>query len=297
MLPKISIVVPNYNHAPFLKERLETIFNQTYQNFEVILLDDASTDNSLEILQQYSKHSKVSYFIKNEVNSGSPFVQWKKGIDLASGDYIWIAESDDYCNLNFLEKILKHIDSKTGLAYCASINVNSKNEILGINTWASELHNKRWNRDFTNSGSNEVKLYLKFRNTIPNASSVVFKAEIVKKIEFPINMYFCGDWYIWLKILEKGNITYLSEALNYFRKHEKSTRQIASLEREIDRFQEYMQIIKLNSSFFLRLKKMKNYNWILKEWEWKKEYFKKHSIFKLNLPIEFLLYYWTRIKL
>ena len=93
--PLISIIVPNYNHEKYLKQRLESVFNQTYSNFEVILLDDCSTDSSLNILAEYIKNSKVSHCIFNEANSGNTFIQWNKGISLAKGDYIWIAESDD----------------------------------------------------------------------------------------------------------------------------------------------------------------------------------------------------------
>ena len=97
----VSIIVPNYNHARFLPERLNSIFNQTFQDYEVILLDDASTDNSVEILNRYAANPKVSHFIVNQENSGSPFKQWKRGIDLARGEFVWIAESDDYSNTTF----------------------------------------------------------------------------------------------------------------------------------------------------------------------------------------------------
>ena len=103
----ISIILPNYNHAIYLIDRLDSIFNQTYQNFEVIILDDASTDDSLAILNMYRNHPKVSNFIRNEKNTGSPFKQWAKGLRLAKGDLIWIAESDDDCDLNFLESQVK----------------------------------------------------------------------------------------------------------------------------------------------------------------------------------------------
>src|SRR5690606_14670397 len=96
----VSIILPNYNHASYLPDRLNSIFNQSYQNFEVIILDDCSRDVSLEILNIYKGHPKVSHFIANEVNSGSPFKQWQKGLKLAKGDFVWIAESDDYCDLN-----------------------------------------------------------------------------------------------------------------------------------------------------------------------------------------------------
>ncbi len=103
----VSIILPNYNHFPYLRDRLHSIFTQSYQNFEVIILDDASTDNSLSVLNEYRSHPKVSHFVVNGKNSGSPFKQWKKGLSLAKGDYIWIAESDDFCEPSFLETQLQ----------------------------------------------------------------------------------------------------------------------------------------------------------------------------------------------
>ena len=66
MNPLVSIIIPNYNHALYLKERLDSIFNQTFQDFEVILLDDCSTDTSREVLAEYAKKDKVSHCIFNE---------------------------------------------------------------------------------------------------------------------------------------------------------------------------------------------------------------------------------------
>ena len=77
--PLVSIIIPNYNHARYLKQRLESIFNQTYQNFEVIFLDDCSTDNSSDIIEQYKDNPHLSQIVVNETNSGSPFKQWNKG--------------------------------------------------------------------------------------------------------------------------------------------------------------------------------------------------------------------------
>ncbi len=107
----VSIILPNYNHAPYLQERLESIFNQTHKNIEVIILDDASTDDSLSILKAYENHPKVTHFVLNKKNSGSPFKQWKKGLELVKGDYIWIAESDDRSELNFLETQLEQLQN------------------------------------------------------------------------------------------------------------------------------------------------------------------------------------------
>ena len=76
----VSVIVPCYNHAPYLQARIDSIINQTYQNFELILLDDLSPDNSAEIILSYKNHPKVSHCIINEKNSGSTFAQWNKGL-------------------------------------------------------------------------------------------------------------------------------------------------------------------------------------------------------------------------
>lgn len=83
--PFVSVIVPNYNHARYLEQRLDTVFNQTYQNFEVIILDDKSTDNSLEVINRYKDNPHLSQIVVNEQNTGSPFKQWDKGINLAKG--------------------------------------------------------------------------------------------------------------------------------------------------------------------------------------------------------------------
>ncbi len=89
----ISVIVPNYNHARFLKRRIDSILNQTYQDFELILLDDCSSDDSCDILLSYKDNPHVSQIVFNDENSGTPFKQWDKGIRMAKGKWIWIAES------------------------------------------------------------------------------------------------------------------------------------------------------------------------------------------------------------
>ena len=103
----VSILIPNYNHALFLQQRIESVLNQTYQDFELIILDDCSTDHSKTIIESYRNHPKVSQIIYNQQNSGSVFKQWRKGIELAIGEYIWIAESDDYAAVDFLQETVE----------------------------------------------------------------------------------------------------------------------------------------------------------------------------------------------
>lgn len=103
----VSVILPNYNHVVYLKERIESILNQTYQNFELILLDDCSADNSCDILNAYKEHPKVSALMLNEKNTGNTFLQWDRGIRLAKGKYVWIAESDDTADIHFWRQQLR----------------------------------------------------------------------------------------------------------------------------------------------------------------------------------------------
>src|SRR5476649_961009 len=100
----VSVIIPNYNHEPYLEQRINSVLNQTYKNIEVIILDDNSTDSSRQVIERYRADTQIKHIVYNHTNSGSPFIQWKKGIDLAKGKYIWMAESDDYSDLTFLEK-------------------------------------------------------------------------------------------------------------------------------------------------------------------------------------------------
>jgi glycosyltransferase involved in cell wall biosynthesis len=126
-MPKLTVIVPNYNHERFLAKRLESILNQTFQDFELILLDDCSTDNSRLILSQSVRDHRVRIEF-NDVNSGSTFKQWNKGVQLAQGKYIWIAESDDYADVHLLERLVPLLDNdpKAAFAYCRAWCVTAK---------------------------------------------------------------------------------------------------------------------------------------------------------------------------
>jgi glycosyltransferase involved in cell wall biosynthesis len=121
MTPRVSVVIPNYNHAPYLKERIDSVLNQTFQDFELILLDDCSTDNSRDIINSYAKNPHVSHIILNEENTRNTFVQWERGIRLASGEYIWIAESDDKCEPTLLEKLVAEFKRDNNLVLAFSL--------------------------------------------------------------------------------------------------------------------------------------------------------------------------------
>ena len=242
----VSVVVPNFNHKLYLKQRLDCIFNQTYNNFEVILLDDSSTDGSQEIIKTYENHPKVSHVIYNTINSGSPFRQWQKGISLAKGQYIWIAESDDYCDSIFLEKLLNNIKPDSGLCYAQSIDVGNNGEYISNRVdYTKNFKPNIWKDNFNIKGSDLITNYLLTKNVIPNASAVIFKKELIDADYFNeelLSMKMCGDWFFWIQFVQNTNVTFINQSLNFFRYHNEVSRNHDIINQKKQRLLEEIQI-------------------------------------------------------
>jgi glycosyltransferase involved in cell wall biosynthesis len=268
--PLVSIIVPNYNHEKYLKERLESIFNQTYSNFEVILLDDCSTDNSKKVLSEYSENSKVSHYIFNETNSGNTFIQWNKGIFLAKGDYIWIAESDDFCELNFLEELIQPLikDDEIVLSYCQSKRVDEFSTHTGnwLNHTAS-LDKTFFLKNFILNGNEFIERFLIYRNVIPNASGVVFRkksAVCLGELETDSFLRYCGDWLFYMKLITNNKVAFKSTSLNCYRYHSKS---VITMAHKSGKFASYNGVdinVRKKIKFFLLGEKPNNLSTILK---------------------------------
>ena len=221
-MPEVSVIIPNYNHAPYLELRIQSVLDQTYQNFEVIILDDASTDNSMEIIRQYEDHAKVKEVVLNEHNSGSPFKQWKRGLELAQGRWVWIAESDDYADPLFLETLLAAVEnqSQVGLIYCDSkIVIDDKTtQETFANIKNRKFNTRRWSEGYLNDGVPEIENYLLPGGTINNTRAVLFRKDVLMAVDpFDISLKHIGDKYAFIKVLSCSHVQYVKESLNYFR--------------------------------------------------------------------------------
>ncbi|WDT76124.1 MAG: glycoside hydrolase family 99-like domain-containing protein [Candidatus Manganitrophus sp.] len=230
-LPRISVIVPNYNYARYIEERLASICNQSIPIFELIILDDASTDDSFQRISRWLSVTHTdARIIVNRTNSGNVFVQWRQGISLASGDYIWIAEADDLSDPDFLEAVLPPLISGDAvLSYCESQQINSDGVVLAKNyqAYLSAVSKERWKSAFIASGIQENKTSLAVINTIPNVSAVVFKRDAIsavftKHFDEIASFQKAGDWVVYFRTLFLGNIAFTPRAANRHRRHEGS---------------------------------------------------------------------------
>jgi len=216
--PLVSVILPNYNHAPYLKERIDSILTQEYQNLELIILDDKSTDNSLDVIQKYKDHPKVSHIIANEENTGNTFVQWERGISLAQGEYVWIAESDDVAKPQLLGTLVEALQShpKAVVAYCHSQMIDSQSKPMEM-TWHPQGSS---GETIVYEGNDFIKRKMIVHNHIYNASMVVFKRSVFHMIPTDYQRYrYCGDWLFWTYVSTHGQVIEVCNPLNLYRQH------------------------------------------------------------------------------
>lgn len=224
---KISVVVPNYNYSNYLYQRVYSILNQNYKIHELIILDDASKDNSLFYIEQIEQ--KISEFVNvkvvvNDINSGNAFSQWQKGMNLASGDYVWVAEADDYAKKNFLNEVVSPLKENNNIVISyADTGFIDSNGYITKNSLVDQidiLNTNHWNASYVNKGIAEINCYSYLNCTIPNVSGTIIKKGNYDEIFEEAKKYHqSGDWFTYLNILNLGDISFINKTLNYYRVH------------------------------------------------------------------------------
>lgn len=222
--PLVSVIVPNYNHKKYLKQRIDSLLAQTFTDFELILLDDCSTDNSQQLLLSYKENPHVSCILLNTRNGGSPFLQWEKGIRIAQGKYIWIAESDDSATPEFLSLTVGQLEKHPEARLCitGSYLINGNNEPVESKEF------DQWPLDgkaYIFQSTEYLKSHMLTHNSVYNASMVLFRKEgclndICTRYR---KMRYCGDWLFWIEQIRKGEIIEIHQKANFFRKHDTNT--------------------------------------------------------------------------
>lgn len=248
---RVSVIVPNYNYQQYLESRLRSINEQTIPPYEVIVLDDASTDKSREWLEQnldlVCPGAELSV---NSTNSGSVFRQWLSGVRRARGEFVWIAEADDLAQPDFLAEVLaKFDDPEVVLSYCQSKQIGSEGEILCEHylDYVKDISPTKWTVPYVNSGHNEIVSALAVKNTIPNVSAVVFRRDALLtalEVKLPELTQFrvAGDWVAYIETLRHGKVAYSARSLNLHRRHPSSVT-ISSF--NISQLKEIMSVQKL----------------------------------------------------
>ena len=244
----VSAIVPNYNHAPFLAERLNSILRQTLPVSEIIVLDDASTDNSHEIIEAISAASPVPiHFVPNERNSGSVFSQWSKGISLAKGDFVWMCESDDSCDPGFLQALAPHLDDPSVMIAFGKIDYVDRDGKLSpeLDNYREAIWPGYWQEPHIESAQSWFDGPFGVGNVIPNAGGCVIRRQRIegRDLEDLLTYKVCGDWHLYSQLSRGGRIAYEPSAKAYFRQHGGNTSVLSSQKQSF--FEEHLRLARV----------------------------------------------------
>lgn len=211
-MEKISVVIPAYNSAAYLKEALDSVVSQTYPVFEVIVIDDGSTDSAKDIVKKYG--STIRYIYQD--NQG-PAAARNRGIKESKGDFTAFLDSDDLWTPEKLKKQMALFEIKNyGMVYCDISHV-----VDGKTIYRSYLKERKYR--FTGSGNLFHKL---LQENFIFTPTVIIKREVINKSGcFDEKYKICEDYKMWLKVAKNYEIGFVDEPLVIRRRHQENITQ------------------------------------------------------------------------
>lgn len=274
---KISVVIPNYNYEKFLSQRIASILNQTVKISEIILLDDCSKDQSIQVLDTLEKCISPYIPVKkiyNKKNSGTPFAQWQKGMDFATGDYVWICEADDYCHKKMLKDLIKPIQKNPDIviSYCDTAMIDTTGNMImsSIKKEIDQQNSKHWNQNYVIDGLEEIQKYAYLNCTIANVSSALIKRGDYKDFFASSKKYRqAGDWLFYVQLMKLGKVAYNKNARNYYRIHGSNVTSVTKKQAHLEEIKSIHQEIQQMYGYNDTQKKAieKRYEYLKRIWD------------------------------
>ena len=229
-IKKVSVIVTCYNQRAFIHERLSSIFMQAYPIHEIIVVDDASTDGTADEVENIAKEfGRDIKLVRCPANSGSAFGNWKRAVEMATGELVWIAEGDDSADAQFLHRLAAAMSSDHIFAFANSRQIDGKGKLLGE---SYDFYLKLVDADYFLRGGEVqaqefLQRFLAVRNSILNISSVLFRKTALQNVlqtshRDIMDFRLAGDWRLYAALLTqvKGKVSYVTASLNVHRRHE-----------------------------------------------------------------------------
>ncbi len=204
--PLVSVIIPTYNRAHLIGRSIQSVLNQTYLDFEIIVVDDGSTDNTEEVIKVFQEHDKRIRFIRHENNKGAAASR-NTGITAAKGEYIAFQDSDDEWFPQKLEKTLNILEAHKNIDFIFSYGkiVKAKEIIgdVGKTPGVNRISKKKL----------MIKLFT--YNFIPTQGVIVKKEKIIEVGGFDENIYSASDHELWLRLAPICNVYFVDKPLFY----------------------------------------------------------------------------------
>lgn len=237
----VSVVVASYNHARYLDRRMESLLAQTYENIEIIVIDDRSPDNSVEVLRKYESHPKVRLIVR-EKNGGWVTVS-NQGAELARGEFLLFANCDDACEPEMIERLVASLvgNPSAGIAFCRSQMIDEQDVVLTDDYSMREPAFRVFCRTDVLIPRATMARFLLVACVIPNLSAALFRRQAFFEAgALPPDFRACSDWDLFLRVVRTRDVSYVAAPLNRFRQHRNTIR---STTRDRVTIEEYLRLL------------------------------------------------------
>lgn len=246
----ISIVTASYNYEQYIGETIQSVLNQTYTDWELIIIDDCSSDNSLKVIKSFDD-DRIKLFV-NKKNMGLKYTV-KRGIELAQGDWVVFLESDDLITPDYLEKkyqiAQKYPDNVLIFNDCEFFG--DENRVLDFNTALKKTRELNAKRQYP------ANMFWEFyhSNKIFTFSAVMAKRDALLKINYEPKLDYLLDWHLWIQLAHIGKIYYINERLTKWRLHEGSYISKSTYKTPFDlQFKTYFDIAHQTGNYWIVVK-------------------------------------------
>lgn len=235
-MPRISVVLPNYNYARYLKERFRSILAQRYTDFELLYLDDASTDESNRIAAHFAGDSRVRMHCFTD-NSGGVYERRAAAVAAATGEWIWFAEADDSAHPLFLERLVALIDAHpgVGIAHSRMVTFDPAGRIVGLRWAAIADIARRLECGYAAPGAMDA-VDLTAGCFYSSSSGILLRRDaLIEAGGYDPRLRSAADWDLYLRMLRIADVVYTPEPLAYYRSHRNSvTKRTATVVRLLE---------------------------------------------------------------
>lgn len=218
----LSIIIPSYNHEQYIGEAIQSVINQKYQNWELIIVDDGSKDNSVETIKRFTD-SRIKLILQENQGAHNAI---NRGLSEAKGEYLAILNSDDVYEADRFSIMISEMEKNSDLGFvCSYIRViDSKGKDLGVKQGWKNM--EPWlvpHKELSFAATEDFKLNLIMSNFTSTTSNFLFTRALYEKIGGMRNLRFAHDWDFALRAAEKTECKIIDKPLLKYRVHESNT--------------------------------------------------------------------------
>jgi glycosyltransferase involved in cell wall biosynthesis len=246
---RVSIVLVNYNHGPFLHQRLDSLAAQTHRPLEIVIFDDCSSDDSWQVIEDFAfRHPGLVKIFRASENGGNVFASWQSAYSRASGELVWLVESDDFAEPDFLERLVGYFeDQSVLLAFGKTEFADAQGKVQpGLDDYRNSAMNISWREAVKKPAHVWFSDGFATHNLIPNVGGCVFRNQAISEEEWATASGFkvFGDWFLYSRISRGGQVVFDPSAVAYFRIHGQN---LSSSRAQSTRwyFEEYLRLLEL----------------------------------------------------